>query len=59
MNSIRKELKIGIASEKAFNKFLNEFNQWWLKEYTWSQDRLKNIYIDAQPDGLSTEIGAY
>lgn len=57
MDKIIKELKIGIPKDKAFKKFLNELNEWWPKEYTWSQDKLKEIRIDGQKDGLCTEIG--
>jgi len=59
MEKIIKELKIGIVKDKAFGKFLNELNRWWPKEYTWSQDKLKEIRIDGQKDGLCTEIGPY
>lgn len=59
MEIIRKELKIKTSSERAFNKFLNELSAWWPKEYTWSQDKLKDICIDGKSDGLCTEIGPY
>ncbi|MDO6761755.1 SRPBCC domain-containing protein [Tamlana sp. 2_MG-2023] len=59
MEKITKELKVGIAKDKAFRKFLNELNEWWPKEYTWSQDKLKEIRINGQKDGLCTEIGPY
>ena len=38
---------------------MNELNEWWPKEYTWSQDKLKEIRINGQKDGLCTEIGPY
>ena len=57
MEKISREFNLGIAREKAFQKFLNELNAWWPKEYTWSQDKLKEIRIDGQKDGLCTEIG--
>lgn len=59
MEKITKELKVGIAKDKAFQKFVNELNEWWPKEYTWSQDKLKEIRINGQKDGLCTEIGPY
>lgn len=34
-----------------------ELNEWWPKEYTWSQDKLKEIKIDGRKGGLCTEIG--
>ena len=57
MEKISREFNLGIARGKAFQKFLNELNAWWPKEYTWSQDKLKEIRIDGQKDGLCTEIG--
>ena len=57
MEKITKELEVGIAKDKAFRKFLSELNEWWPKEYTWSQDKLKEIRINRQKDGLCTEIG--
>ena len=56
---IRKELTIDTSSEIAFKKFLNEFNAWWPKEYTWSQDTLKDIRIDGKQGGLCTEVGPH
>lgn len=57
MERITKTLKIGIPSNIAFQKFVNELNEWWPKEYTWSQDKLREIKIDGRKDGLCTEIG--
>jgi hypothetical protein len=57
MEIITRRLKIGTVPEIAFKKFVNEFNEWWPKEYTWSQDKLKEIKIDKRKDGLCTEIG--
>ena len=59
MDEIRKELKIGIGKNEAFKKFRNELNDWWPKEYTWSQDKLKEIRIDGKKDGLCSEIGPH
>ena len=59
MKKITKELNVGIAKDKAFRKFLNEINEWWPKEYTWSQDKLEKISIDGKKDGLCTEIGPH
>ena len=59
MEKISREFNLGIAREKAFQKFLNELNAWWSKEYTWSQDKPKEIRIDGQKGGLCTEIGPY
>lgn len=59
MEKITKKIKVEVAKDKAFWKFLNELNEWWPKEYTWSQDQLKEIRIDGQKDGLCSEIGPY
>ena len=57
MEPITKRLRIGISSDIAFQKFVNELNKWWPKEYTWSQDKLREIKINGRKDGLCTEIG--
>lgn len=59
MEKISKRLIIEGPAEKAFNKFVNEFNEWWPKEYTWSQDALQEIRIEPKMNGLCTEIGPY
>ena len=59
MESIQKTLKIAVTPETAFKKFLEEFNAWWPKEYTWSQDKLEEIRIEKKENGLCTEIGPY
>ena len=59
MEKITMEFTVKIAKEKAFSKFLRDLNQWWPKKYTWSQDKLAEIRIDGQKDGLCTEIGPY
>ena len=57
MESIEKEVILNISTEKAFDKFVNEFNEWWPKEYTWSQDTLKEISITSRVGAFCTEIG--
>lgn len=59
MEKITKEINIGLNREKVFNKFVSELNEWWPKEYTWSQDSIKEIKIDGKKDGLCTETGPY
>lgn len=59
MDKIGRELIIEIEKDRAFEKFLDEFDQWWPKEYTWAQDQLREIRIDGREDGLCTEIGPY
>ncbi len=57
MERVSKKIKVGISPEIAFQKFVDELNEWWPKEYTWSQDTLKEIKIDGKKGGLCTEIG--
>lgn len=59
MEKITKKLMVGVVKEKAFEKFVNGLNKWWPKEYTWSQDKLKEIKIDGREGGLCTEIGPH
>lgn len=59
MDRIYKEIKVDINQEAAFDKFLNELNEWWPKAYTWSQDMLKEIRIEGRKNGLCSEIGPY
>jgi len=59
MEKITKTLMVLIAKNIAFRKFLNEFQEWWPKEYTWSQDKLKEIRIEGRKGGLCTEIGPF
>lgn len=57
MERISKRITIAIDPDKAFQKFVNELNEWWPKAFTWSQDKLKEIKIDGRKDGLCAEIG--
>ena len=59
MEKITKSLIVEVAKDIAFEKFLKGINEWWPKEYTWSQDKLKEIRIEPEKDGLCTEIGPY
>ncbi len=59
MGRISKEVKVDLVAREAYQKFVLEFNEWWPKEYTWSQDMLHEISIDPQKDGLCSEIGPY
>jgi uncharacterized protein YndB with AHSA1/START domain len=59
MARISKQVKIKVSVEEAFKIFVDELNEWWPKEYTWSQDSLERILIDGRKNGLCTEIGPY
>lgn len=57
MKRIEKKVFISLSAEQVFDLFINSFHSWWPKKYTWSQDSLEKIYIDARENGLCTEIG--
>ncbi|WP_170110404.1 SRPBCC family protein [Flavilitoribacter nigricans] len=59
MEAITKTLKLDISPETAFQKFVHDLNAWWPAEYTWSQESLERIYIDARKEGLCTEMGPH
>ncbi|MEQ8474119.1 MAG: SRPBCC domain-containing protein [Marinoscillum sp.] len=59
MEGISKSIKIGVSPEVAFQKFVKELKEWWPKEYTWSQEKLEKIQIEAKKGGLCTEIGPH
>ena len=59
MNSIMKQIKLETSTKQAFDKFINKINDWWPKEYTWSQDKLIQIKIESKENGLCTEIGPH
>ena len=57
MEKIVKNIKIENNTSEVFQKFIQEINYWWPKEYTWSQEKLEEMKIDGKKDGLCTEIG--
>lgn len=59
MTSVKRAIALNLSPQAAFDKFIHEFNTWWPKPYTWSQDKLQSISIDARQNGLCTEIGPY
>ncbi len=59
MESIIREFSIPVIRDQAFDKFVKELNHWWPPQYTWSQDKLREIRMDGKKDGLCTEIGPY
>lgn len=56
MEKIIKKIKLEIPTDKAFQIFVNEFNEWWPREYTWSQDKLMEIKIEGRKDGLCKRL---
>jgi len=59
MAAIEKEIEIPLSKRRAFEAFVNGLNEWWPKEYTWSQENLQQILIEPEKDGLCIEIGPY
>jgi uncharacterized protein YndB with AHSA1/START domain len=59
MESISKVLVVEVDQDKAFNRFVHDLNEWWPKEYTWSQKNLVDIKMDPEKNGLCTELGPY
>lgn len=57
MKIIRKKINVPLDTVLAFEIFVNDFSNWWPKQYTWSQDTLVSITINSEPGGLCTEIG--
>ena len=59
MRAINKQLKLHLPIDKAFWHFVENINEWWPREYTWSKDKLQQIYIEPEENGKCTEIGPY
>lgn len=59
MNSIQIDFSVALSPGEAYQTFVEDFNDWWPAEYTWSQDQLKTIYIVGEVGGLCTEIGPH
>lgn len=59
MNEIVQNITVKANKKTAFHKFVNAFNEWWPKAYTWSQDKLEAIRIEPKVNGLCTETGPH
>jgi len=59
MTAIHKQLAMNTTVSKAYRQFIHEINDWWPREYTWSQEKLQEIRIEGKEHGLCTEIGPY
>ena len=57
MNALERSTEVPLPADKAFHKFIDDFNAWWPQEYTWSRDKLESILIDGKINGLCTEWG--
>lgn len=59
MKGVEKTIRVGSSIQRCFACFVHDFGSWWPQGYTWSQEQLVEISIDAQVDGLCTEIGPH
>lgn len=59
MERISKQIKVDLVPREAYQKFIAELNEWWPKEYTWSQNTFHEISVDLRKDGLCSEIGPF
>lgn len=57
IKSIIETVTVNITPETAFPAFVEELNEWWPKQYTWSQDVLEEIGIEPKQGGFCYEIG--
>ncbi|MDF9796084.1 uncharacterized protein YndB with AHSA1/START domain [Catalinimonas alkaloidigena] len=59
MASIKRVFQLELSPDEVFHKFINELGIWWPREYSWSQEKLQNINIEARKNGLCTETGPH
>ena len=57
LQPIIETVTVSVEPETAFSAFVEEFNNWWPPEYTWSQDVLEGIGIEPKQGGFCYEIG--
>lgn len=46
---------VDLEPERAFVVFVDEIDRWWPRDYTWGQDKVEKVAIDARFGGLCTE----
>jgi len=59
MEAINKTLQVNVSAKIAFRRFVDELDECWPKDYTWSQNGLQRIGIEHKENGLCTEIGPH
>jgi hypothetical protein len=57
MSGISKQIVIESSVEPVYKYFTDSFNDWWPREYTWSQDQLEKISLGKKTGDLCTEVG--
>jgi uncharacterized protein YndB with AHSA1/START domain len=56
---IRVSISVPWAPADAFRRFVEDFGQWWPREYTWGGDALEAIGMEPRAGGLCTEHGPH
>ncbi|MFB6319556.1 hypothetical protein [Saccharicrinis sp. FJH54] len=56
---IKLDININNTPDICYKKFTKEIGNWWPKAYTWSQEKLIAMEINARKDGLCTETGPF
>jgi uncharacterized protein YndB with AHSA1/START domain len=52
-------VEIDLPPDRAFARFTGDMAAWWPPEYTWAQDKLAAIAIEAAPGGRCYERGPH
>lgn len=54
---LEKKILVAAVADQTFELFTSSFNEWWPKEYTWSQQVLQFIGIEPKVGGSCYELG--
>ncbi|HEX2844415.1 MAG TPA: SRPBCC domain-containing protein, partial [Candidatus Limnocylindria bacterium] len=52
-------MEVGVRPEAAFGHFVDRFETWWPREYSWSGDALESIGIEPRVGGFCFERGPH
>lgn len=56
---LKLETELPVGREDAFEGFVRHLIDWWPSEYTWSQDLLEEMVIEAKAGGACYEVGPH
>jgi uncharacterized protein YndB with AHSA1/START domain len=56
-SSLEHSVSVELPLEAAFARFVDDLNEWWPREYTWSGDALEQIGIELKEGGMCFERG--
>jgi uncharacterized protein YndB with AHSA1/START domain len=59
MEPLEAGVTVDVAPERAFALFTEGMGRWWPREFSWSQDRLEEIGIEAREGGFAYERGPH